>query len=406
MFLYWDGYEIDGSDTDFDIVLPEIKEVADFVDCFLSIPLFGTNKPVIYYNNRKNGEKKSADKKRLLEQLAGERQRNIRVNCSCLVMDELPDSVQQQLYAFSGQRKPHEEAYGKVEQPCMSPVSQENDIRGGMTVSLTIYAAGTKKSWYTEEGSIIEGYVYHESLMRRTDIDYPCFSINVGPSFYYEYAVFIIEYLHDHFPGMAVAGGLDCEGGWTFGCTYASSIYYYEKIQIPVAFSPRNTLKRLSEYDIFSSYRHYYHKNWIFDKIKGFRMVNQPKGEEDQEYILSFSDYLSLVEKTLSEPALEPFHSVSVTAAHIMLPLAERFEKAPKAEQRLRRAFDGAGKKTIPWDYIGYMAFTVADGKPVCEFRVYWKLKQYFLTLLELMESGEIDYIKKETYEKRQKDDC
>jgi len=40
MFLYWDGYEIDGSDTAFDIILPESIQVWEFVECFLNIPVF------------------------------------------------------------------------------------------------------------------------------------------------------------------------------------------------------------------------------------------------------------------------------------------------------------------------------------------------------------------------------
>jgi len=55
MFLYWDGFEIDGSDTDFDIVLPENAQVCELVDSFFSIPIFNRSlePSIIYYQNKK-----------------------------------------------------------------------------------------------------------------------------------------------------------------------------------------------------------------------------------------------------------------------------------------------------------------------------------------------------------------
>ena len=44
MFIYWDGYEIDGSDTDFSIILPENVQIMELVDIFLKNPLLFAGK--------------------------------------------------------------------------------------------------------------------------------------------------------------------------------------------------------------------------------------------------------------------------------------------------------------------------------------------------------------------------
>ena len=44
------------------------------------------------------------------------------------------------------------------------------------------------------------------------------------------------------------------------------------------------------------------------------------------------------------------------------------------------------------------MAFVMVADKPVCEFRVPYQMKEYLLALLELPDSGAIDFIKSEAY--------
>ena len=394
MFLHWSGYEIDGSDTDFDIVLPENEELVEFVDCFLSIPVFGASEPHIYTTQKS----KTLTKEELTEYLKSGERPEIDIDINCRVMDELPEEVQEKLYSISERRDPPEEAYGKVNKPCMAPVTQESHTRGSLTVMLSIQPSGTKSSWYKEiNEDKLEGYVNNPQLMCSTQADCPCFSINVGPSFYYEYAIYIIDYLRDHFPGLATVGGLDCAGGWTEGCTYADSVYRYEKIHIPVKHSVNNILKRLCEYDIFRSYKSYYHKGWQYETKGDFYKLNFSGMDE---CILSFPEYVNHVENVLGKTD-DVFECIHDTAVKILLPFPSRFNKAPGVEEQLTEKVKNLYAPDNQGSYCGYMAFATIDGSTVCEFRIPWKLKDYFMALLELKYSGQIEYIKTETYQRR-----
>ncbi|MCL2670672.1 MAG: hypothetical protein FWF10_01375 [Clostridiales bacterium] len=385
MFVYWDGFEIDGSDTDFNIVLPENVQLLEFVDCFLSIPIFsGSMEPQITYFKDKQHTLRIDALRDLL--LAGNFP-DICIDINCLHIEQLSDELRAKIYAISERREPHEDAFGKVEHPCTGPVIQNYYTRGEMTVGLYIRMPDKTESRMEED---IEGYVNNMELIRSAQQGLYCFRINVGPSFYYEYAMYIVDYLRDRFPGLGTWGGLDCEGGWTDGCTYANSIYWYEKIQIPLTCSAKDMLKRLAEHQIVRSHKTYYNAKWKWhcEYSDGYYLATHAPALADVEkefHPVSFDEYADLVDSAL-EMGSDTFTTVCVTAAQIILPKAEEYAARPKIVRLLQKTLPKIEQTHHDGYFTGYLAFTRVGDKPVCEFRVHYSMKKYFLTLLKLMD--------------------
>ena len=384
MFIYWDGYEIDGSDTDFNIVLPENVQVWEFVECFLSIPIFSsTPKPSVSYRQGNKWRKLLLTE--LKEKTLAGDYPDTALQVHCRHIEQLPDDLRASVYAISERRDPHESAYGKAENPCIEPVIE-------MAVELRIQQPGTGHGIDDDDEY---GYVHNFELFRSANRDNPWFQINVGPGFYFEYAIYIIDYLRDHFPGIGTCGGLDCSGGWTEGCTYANSIHYYDKILLPVKYSPRNTLKWLTEYDIVRSYE--YTKGWKCKYINGFHLAYYPR---EWPKPLSFKAYLELVEMVLGLDA-DAFSTVCETAIRILLPPVEEYAENTEVFKALQTTLPDSESR----NFTGYFAFTKVERNPMVEFRVPYMMKKYLLTLLELAESGAIDFIKTATWQRRQNQD-
>ena len=399
MYIYWDGFEIDGSDTDFNIVLPENVQIQKFVDCFLSMPILSRDiDPAIsYYKNNKE-YKLSIDE--LREKILAGRFPKISIDVNCLHLELLPSDLYAKIYAISERREPHEKAFGKFENPCTVPVIQKYYTRGEMTVQLKIQTP-EKTQGKTDGDFEFDGYVKNIELLRSANQGLNCFQINVGPGFYYEYAMFIIDYLRDSFPGLGTWGGLDCANGWTDGCTYAASIYNFEKIQFPVKFSIKNTLKRLTEYNIVCSYKSYYKNGWQYDYTNGFYLASHAPVEPGKTLKpITFEEYLDLIDTALKLDS-DSFSKICDTAVLIKLPPPEDYAENPEAVKLLKAALPDLDYLTRNWYFTGYLAFTTVEDKPVCEFRIDYTLKEYFLTLFKLVDSGMIEFIKAATYERR-----
>lgn len=405
MFTYWDGFEIDGSDTDFDVVLPENVQIWEFVECFLSVPIFSdTPKPFISCEQPGNREPRKLKLAQLKEMLLTGNYPEISVKVLCRHPEQLSDELREKVYAISERREPHEPAYGKSENPCTTPVIQTYYDRGGATVELRIQQSGTGHELSCED--VNYGYAYNVEWFLSTEQEHSCFRINVGPGFFYEYAIFIIDYLRDHFPSIGTCGGLDCGGGWTGGCTYANSLYYLERILLPIKYNVRNTLKRLTEYDIVRSWSHQYFskkglKHVFADGfcLAGYPWWEKPSGDNKP---LSFAKYVELVDLAL-EVDDTPFATVCETAIRIMLPQPGEYAQNPAALEKLKEALPDRSLDRS--EATGYFAFTKIDGIPMIEFRVPYFMKKYLLTLLELSESGVIDFIKPVIYQKRHEND-
>ncbi len=377
MFRYWTDLKLVGFGTSFGMVLPEPYESEDFISRFLTIPVFGSCIPYIYYYTTRNGrsEKNVITREELTELMKEKERPIIYIDMNCKIMDALSMPVQRHLYRLSNSRVPHEMIYGNVERPCMAPLEYPSGHHGNMTVILTIMPPGTKG-------------------------DYPCFSLSNGPGFYYEYAMYIMEYLRNYFPGLGTVGEINRDEMWTDGSSYTNSIYNYEKIQMPIRFGIEHTLRRLGECDIVRSYKKYYHDGWKYDRISQFRMVNLPEEYPRKELIYFFSEYVDHVVWVLQQ-RWDTYRTICATATHIMLPKPERYGKSLETMTHLKKRLMDVKDSSNDSHYCGYLAFANIDQQIVGEFRVPWYMKSYLLMLLDLKNQGKIDQIKSQMYHKQ-----
>jgi hypothetical protein len=76
----------------------------------------------------------------------------------------------------------------------------------------------------------------------------PGVEITLGPTFIYEYARDLVDSCGAGPDAVRVLGGLDCAGGWTWGCTYASSLYQF--LKVPLGGPIEEVLRRVFEADL------------------------------------------------------------------------------------------------------------------------------------------------------------
>jgi len=404
MFLYWDGYEIDGSDTDFDIVLPENVQLSEFVESFLDIPLF-TDTPNPEFRSCHtdclgiwhNEKCKNIMREELIgELLSSSQTRSLAITVNCLHPDLLSKDLHSEVYAISSRRKfivdpdyypmPEEPFdHTKIENPCTAPVIQKHFDRGGVTMQLII------------------------NKNANTNVN---LSLNVGPGAYFEYTMYVIDYMKERFPSINtdLDGGLD-----TCGCTFSLSLYAYEKVQLTVKYSVKHTLKHLTELGLMS-YRRFYNKGWKHSDIaNGFFESKELQHYEKSDTHIPFDDYIALVEMVTSSD-LTPTMQIFETAVDIILPAPEMYKENSEAMQILQQVipplppvYENRNKEEIEgiitWNRTGYMAFFSTDDSTICELRVFAKMKPYLQTWLKLAESGLIEFIKPTMYKRRKEDD-
>jgi hypothetical protein len=385
LFLYRYGYEIDGSDTDFDLVLPENRQLADFVDFFLTLPIFTDRYPPHIYTDLRqsaraelenNAPAESIRQEELLEGLRDGTIREVGVDINCRHPEEMTTALRREIYALSAKLEPPEAAAAEAIHPCMEPILQDGYTRGGMTVGLTLTLS-------TEEKDEVR--------------------LNVGPAFIREYVLYITGKLAESFPGLTITGGLDSsDTGDADNSTFSQSLYAYERVSLPVWSSVKHTLKRLTEVDIARSYRWtYFKKGWHFQPLEEFRQAGTLK-----ESLLNYEDYLAKVAEVLKSDCTE-LEAICATAVHIMLPEPSIFKDKPtiwkKVEKFLPTKDDGTPLTTfdIGGDAGGYLAFFAGSGGPMCELRVNRRAAAYLRALLDMMKAGELDFLKTITYNRR-----
>lgn len=409
MFLYWDGYEIDGSDTDFEIVLPESVQTLEFAECFLSIPIFCDvpTPEYLYCNTQCHGIwHGDGCKKITLEELKSKLLSNdyskLAIIINCQHSDLLTNELRSEVYGKSEKRKFNEDPdlfpdpeepmdYSKIENPCVAPVIQNSFDRGGVTMSLLIFKD-------CENGAGEGGGT--------------ALALNVGPSAFYEYTMYVVDYLQERFPSIKT----DLDGGLnTCGCTFSSSLYGYEKIQFPVKHSVKHTLKRLCEYGLMSY--HSWYKNGHKHKCiaNGFYPASGYWDYDKQLGHMPFSEYLELIEITSGSAELSTAGQVFETAVKIILPAPSMYKENNEIMQMLERLAElpehyakasGERRDEIArWYRSGYMSFLTVEGVTICELRVQANMKAYLQTWLNLMESGSIDFIKTEMHKRRNEDE-
>jgi len=397
MFLYWDGYEIDGSDTDFEIILPESVQMLEFVECYMNMPVFSKT-PTPEYQYCDSGCSRvwpcNNCKPTTLEEMQGKLLSNdytkMAITMNFQHMDLLPPNIQADIWATSASREtikalnePAEQDesfaepfdYTKVENPCITPIVQDYFDRGGMTAQLSV--GKDKDGMYAV--------------------------LNVGPGADFEYVMYVLNYMSERFPSIKI----DMENGFSTCCCnfHASSMYQYEKVVIPVKHNVNHTLKHLTEHGLMSFILTYGKKyqpitNYI---ANGFFAATTFWGYGRKKSEFSFSDYLKLVEMTLAEEP-DPVQQMFMTAVNIIMPQPKLLsgEIAPSTTPVTGRT--EAIKQILP--YAGYMSFYIKDKATICEFRVSAQMKEYLNTWLTKADAGMIDFIKPKMYELRKEQDA
>lgn len=403
MFIYWNGYEIDGSDTDFNLVLPESVQLSELAEVFLHNPLIDHRlQPKLEI--LLGGKNKEISREEFGEKLLAGDYKMLTVTVNCRHPEELPEDLRREIYAISERREPHEEAYGKTENPCTEPVRQGYYTRGEKTVTLYF----TRETVQPDEETY--GYVTNMEILKNSGQGLPCVLMNVGPGFYYEYAIYLVDWLRERFPSIATFGGLDCEGGWTFGCTYADSLYQYEKVDFPVRYSVKNTLKRLCACGVLCPCIWYYknRSGWVADPTDDFIMVEHipsfldDRGRSKQKGY-SFGEYAGHCQALLENSDSE-FDMICGTAVRIVLPEPDLFVECGKEVQKeLKQAYE-ASSLSGKWRKLGYFSFCKRDGRNYAQFRISYMSKPYLEALLKALADGRLDAVMPEIYRRRHGD--
>jgi len=386
MLLYWDGYEIDGSDTAFDITLPENVQAWEFAECFLNIPIF-TDSPKPQYTRcwtncygvwHGNECKKITREKLKSNLLSGNYKRRHSIEINCQHPDLLSDELRAKLYATS-----KHSSSSKAENLCMAPVVQQYFDRGGFTMQLCMYKSTNGK--FT-------------------------ISLHVGPGAYYEYTMFVLNYMREHFPSVEI----DFEHGFnTCTCNFGDNyLYELEKIRLPIKYNVNYMLKWLTEHGLesYCSYNEKDYKRGYDFAADGFFIAENFFGWSNKKDKLLFSKYLELVEMSTAEN-IGVGEQTIVTAVNILLPLPELFSENTEVVQVLEKLFKTVEQTEWNKDWInmyaraGYMSFYTIDGVTTCELRVRTEMKEYLQTWLNLSDSGMIDFIKPEMYKRRNEQD-
>ena len=272
MFEYLRGYEIDGSDTSFYVVMPEKQKITEVVDYFLSLPLFERFdfrfEENVWAPHRDAGFTRSMPKERIVRDLAERGQEPFYIVAGCAHPSELTGELKSEIYGLSaGRLRNHErvteggaEDDGEFHVPfhdgsgSRSPSVGLNHFYDSFVIGLTVnYERPEEMDGEPEpssDGYVINGASYRAAARRPDCME---FAVTCGPSFVYEYAMYVINRLAARFPELVVTGGLDCAGGFLHGCTYSTSLYAYEVLRLKAGSdvaAVMDVLKRLADSNI------------------------------------------------------------------------------------------------------------------------------------------------------------
>lgn len=243
MFTYWNGYEVDGSSTTYNIVVPERRLVAEVMRYFLNLKLIDRNSEIsLSFSEERDSTVSSLRKPDLLrheneiyrledvdklcEIIEKPSTKWFCINTSCIHPDKLYHEVRNELYDISKTRPGAEGKVYKYKNPTVSPLYYGPDL--GLTFEVTFGDEEKAVEDYAPEGLIFNREALISNLKgTHFTIDFGC-----GPGFIFEYAAYIVSKMAERFPEIGIDGGIDCAGGFVDGCTYSSSLYAYEKIRI------------------------------------------------------------------------------------------------------------------------------------------------------------------------------
>lgn len=380
MFLTWTGFEIDGSDTSFDLVLPENEQALDLVTYLIKLPIFDMNEIRFSGDNNESLEWdvfKQKLKTRSFERLS--------LEARFKVFDRLDAKTQQEFKHISQNRQPVESNLAKAK----SPVSIPTSFAGLMEFHIMNNAKSLVEKYSSHDQ--LEGYERNITLFLEDFSQATAFELWVPVGSIYEYFIYIMNCLTERFPSLATTGGLDCGGGWTKGCTYANSLYAYEKVVIPLPYGIKHFLKKMVSHGVTSFSRRFFSttRKRIFD----FALVNS-----EEQKPLKFGAYIDYIEKQLLQ-AQDEYEAICRTAIQIWIPAPDEFQ----SDAALYEAMVPLAVDMTKFNDTGYLAFYKKEDQYFAEFRIHQNVKDYFSKYLDLIRLDAFADIKEKMYEQRQK---
>ena len=235
MFTYWQGYEIDGSSTAYNLFLPNRELALELFRYFLTLKIidreaeitlsFSEANATLYHNHNKCKKKNfSYDTIAKIDTFLSDPKLNyFQLSITCVHPKRLYPQVREELFQLSRTRPGAEVALLEYRNPTISPFYQPN-----LEITLEIYLG---KPDEVIDQYQPEGLIFNESvLIQNTNQPHFTMELICGSTFIYEYAAYINTKLIARFPEIGIDGGIDCAGGFIDGCTYAANLYDYERI--------------------------------------------------------------------------------------------------------------------------------------------------------------------------------
>ena len=380
MFLTWTGFEIDGSDTNFDLVLPENELTLDLVIYLISLPVFDLSE--IKFYDQKN---KELSWELFREKLLTRSFERLSIQGRFKAFDILDEKTQQDFKQISQNRQPLEANLGKVQNPASIPTR----FAGMMEFHIMNKAKNMvdKYSSYDQ----LEGYEKNVSLFLEDFSQATAFELYVPVGSIYEYFIYLMDCLTERFPSLATSGGLDCGGGWTKGCTYSDSLYGYEKITVPLQYGIKHFLKKIVSHGITSFTGQFF--NTSRKRIFDFVLLNS----EEEEGLLKFGDYVEYAENQLYQ-AEHDYDAICRTAIKIWIPSPDEF----KSDTALYSSMVPLASLMTKYNDIAFLAFYKKGETYFAEFRIAPAIKDYVLKYLDLIRLDAFSDIKEKMYIQRQ----
>lgn len=415
MFIYWDGFEIDGSDTTFNLILSEREILADVIEYYLSLPLWDKKSGINFVTDGKfitshrYGYKQDTIGFEEIDKIitlikSPEWKGSASINTYCLLPDRLPYDLKNEIYKLSENRPGNKGEFKQVQSPgatlirnyfscCVSLEFNEDSIR------------------YPIDDNSIDGLVLNwEPIIKQiSSPHYRQASFNCGPTFIYEYAAYLMTGLGERFPSIGIYGGLDCAGGFMDGCTYSMSLYQYEIFKFPLKDNIEKTIANLTDSKTikipFVKLNKYHYPeienktmNEITlinktDDIETFALENDCRAlydiiEEIQKknYRIDLKTYCKYVE-LLIEHHYPAGYLIYDCGCYILLPDNNDITE-PELLNILKKSLQGfpdEGKNDI-WPYVGFITILCDKDEFALEIRVDYRMAEYFKKFLEKLQ--------------------
>lgn len=238
MIKIFNGYEIDGSDTSFYLLTDKKELLPKLIDYFITMPIFDRGLSFQYEleaggwaPHRSYDDKSikfmfddfSEHKKSVLS--AVEKEQNVYFVLPCKIPILLPKNVRKELFEYTETRPGGKKEYTGMTRP-------EGELQRGAGEGASVFLSiSFRKDKFDFE---VDGMILNQPSLEKL-LAVPTYNITLGcgPSFYYEYAAWIMNKISSEFPEIGICGGLDCGGAFTGGCTYANTIYAFERFDLP-----------------------------------------------------------------------------------------------------------------------------------------------------------------------------